>query len=136
VLGEPFTTPLELRGGNFITRPGYLASKGVLAPPTGIDEPASAPVVASRLTGSWPNPFNPSTTVHFEIAKSGSATLRVYDVQGRLVRTLVDGPVTAGRHEIRWDGRSNAGRSMPSGVYLLEMAAGGYHGRHKMILAR
>lgn len=136
VLGEPLTHPLQLSGGNYIIRPGYL-SKGKISPPTtSTEEPAGAPALASRLEGNRPNPFNPSTNVHFEVARSGRATLKVYDVRGRLVRTLAEREFESGRHRVGWDGRNDGGQPMASGVYLLEMVAGDYRGQHKMILAR
>jgi len=136
VLGEGFAGP-EMTGGNFVLRPGFVAKK--LLPPTttGVGEGVpGAPSLASRLAGNRPNPFNPSTTVHFELGRPGPATIRIYDVSGRCVRTLVDEQLAAGRHQVSWDGRSQAGRALASGVYVLEMVASDYRGRHKMILAR
>lgn len=136
VLGEEVSSG-PLRGGNFIINPGFLAKKKLLGPPSaGVDEPAGAPTAASRLIGNRPNPFNPSTAVHFDLGQAGTASLKIYDVRGRLVRTLVNAPVGAGRHQVTWDGRNDAGRPVASGVYLLEMSAGDYRGKHKMILAR
>jgi len=77
-----------------------------------------------RLQGASPNPFPPSapaTKVSFNIPKTGAVKLRVYDVTGRLVRTLVDAPLDRGAHEIRWDGRSDLGRPTTSGVYFLRL---------------
>jgi hypothetical protein len=79
----------------------------------------------TRLAGVQPNPFNPSTTVRFELARSAQARVRVYDVSGRLVRTLVDGPRPAGMQSVVWDGRDDAGQPAASGVYLVRMAADG-----------
>ncbi len=76
------------------------------------------------LDAPWPNPFNPTTTLSFRLDAGGPVTLRVYDLQGRLVRTLVDTHLTAGRHQTRWDGRDHDGRSVPAGVYLARLEDG------------
>ncbi len=80
------------------------------------------------LRPAYPNPFNPSTTLSFQI--DGVATrhvrLRILDLHGRVLRTLVDGSRDGGReHEAVWDGRDAAGRSLVSGSYLVELAVDG-----------
>jgi hypothetical protein len=88
-----------------------------------------------RLLGSRPNPFNPRTTIAFEVAADGPVRLQVYDLKGRLIATLVDGPVTAGVHEAVWMGRDAAGRELPSGVYLCRLSGAGQvvHGRMTLV---
>jgi hypothetical protein len=135
VLGEGLVGQ-AMTGGNFVLRPGFVPKLKMKLPTAGTEEPVGAPELATRLQGNWPNPFNPSTMVHFELGQSGPATLKVYDVAGRMVRTLVNKQLAAGAHEVSWDGRSEAGRPLASGVYVLEMVSPDYRGRHKMILAR
>ncbi|MGE5176491.1 MAG: FlgD immunoglobulin-like domain containing protein, partial [Hyphomicrobiales bacterium] len=79
----------------------------------------------TRLLRSYPNPFNPSTTVEFTLDRDAQATLRVYDVHGRLVRGLLDSYVAAGTRTVRWDGRDDAGHAVASGTYFLRLQAGG-----------
>ena len=93
-------------------------------------EPVSAvderlPAGPALLT-SAPNPFNPSTSIAFELPLGGPVRLSIHDVRGQLVATLVDGVLEAGRHEHAWNGRGNDGQEAPSGVYLcrLETSAG------------
>lgn len=83
-----------------------------------------------------PNPFNPRTTVAFELPARGPATLRVFDASGRAVATLLDGQVLEeGRHALAWDGRDDAGRPAPGGLYLLRLeAAGGVQVRKAALL--
>ena len=88
------------------------------------------------LGRNYPNPFNPETTVEFGVGNAEWVTLTVYDMLGRAVRTLVDGPMAAGRHVSRWDGRDDAGRSAVSGVYLYRLVAGSFVETRKMLLAR
>ncbi|MHB8079386.1 MAG: FlgD immunoglobulin-like domain containing protein [Candidatus Krumholzibacteriia bacterium] len=78
-----------------------------------------------HLAGASPNPFNPGTTIRFNLPMAGQARLAVYDVAGRLVRVLVDGELPAGGHETAWDGRDSAGRALASGSYLARLEAGG-----------
>ena len=86
----------------------------------------SAPATGRvRLHPNVPNPFNPSTSIAFELAASGPVVLDVVDVSGRRVTTLVDGVRDAGLHRVRWDGRDAAGRAVASGTYLLRLRADG-----------
>jgi hypothetical protein len=73
----------------------------------------------------YPNPFNPSTTISFDLPKRGSVKLVVYDVLGREVRRLADQEMTAGTHSVTWDGTDQSGHSAASGVYFFRMTAGG-----------
>lgn len=81
------------------------------------DGPIGAPV--GRLREVAPNPFNPMTTVAFELTRPGPVTLEVVDAMGRTVAVLHDGPLAAGRHDATWDGRGLDGRRVASGSYLL-----------------
>jgi flagellar hook assembly protein FlgD len=67
---------------------------------------------------SAPNPFAVSTRLRYFLASEGTATLEVFDVSGRHVRTLADGPVGAGEHFASWDGRDEKGHTVASGVYF------------------
>ena len=60
----------------------------------------------------------------------------LYDVSGRLVRSLVDGAQTPGRKSMAWDGRDDAGRALPAGLYLVRMQAAGFAQMHKLVLMR
>ncbi|MBU2502053.1 choice-of-anchor D domain-containing protein [bacterium] len=84
-----------------------------------------APPQRTLLLATYPNPFNPQTTVPFIMAEPGHARLAVYDLAGRLVRVLLDEDVPAGLNEKVWLGRDGRGRPVPSGVYYLRLDAGG-----------
>jgi hypothetical protein len=90
---------------------------------TGV-ETTPAPVLA-RLLKNFPNPFNPRTTVEFTLKRDAAASLRVYDAQGRLVRTLLSSYLAAGRHSVPWNGLDDTGRPSASGVYFIRLQAGG-----------
>jgi hypothetical protein len=78
----------------------------------------------ARLMQNAPNPFNPSTVIAYEVARAGAVRLHVFDVAGRLVRTLVEANVPAGRHTVRWDGRDEQGRQSASGRYYYRLRVG------------
>lgn len=95
-----------------------------------------APSARFALGPNRPNPFNPSTAIRFELPEAGSVTLRIFAASGSLVRTLVEATLEAGVHEIRWDGRDDAGRAAASGVYLCELAEGGRSVTRRMTLLK
>jgi len=91
---------------------------------------------AMRLDPARPNPFNPMTTIAFALPESGSARLAVYDVGGRLVTVLADGPHDAGEHKAVWNGRDAAGRQLGSGVYFVRLEAAGFVSTRKMVMVK
>jgi len=100
--------------------------------------PSAAPSVAriTELTSIHPNPFNPQTTVHFSLANSVRVRISIYDVTGALVRQLVDEPMSSGQHEARWDGKSERGTGVTSGVYFVRMMAGSYSEVRKIVMLK
>ncbi len=86
---------------------------------------ASVPVAPVQLTGVQPNPFNPRTSVRFTLAEDESVRLKIYDLTGHLVRTLIAGTMVAGDHAVTWDGRTQTGLQAASGVYLIRLQAAG-----------
>ncbi|MFQ5512367.1 MAG: M1 family aminopeptidase [Candidatus Krumholzibacteriia bacterium] len=87
-----------------------------------------------RLAQNFPNPFNPVTTIRFSVPAKSRVTLRVYDVAGRLVETLLSGEVTAGAHTVTWDGSNRNGQAVASGVYFYRLSAPGRKLTRKMVL--
>ena len=89
---------------------------------------------AYRLSQNHPNPFNPETTITYDIAKAGTVRLSVYALTGQMVRMLVEGERPAGSHSVVWDGRDDTGREVASGVYVCRMEVGTYSAVRKMVL--
>jgi len=85
---------------------------------------------------NFPNPFNPSTTIHYTLPKSGQVGLRIYDLRGRLVKVLVDEYLADGRHEVLWDGTDNCGQHVASGAYIYRLNAGGQRDSGRMMLVK
>jgi len=95
------------------------------------------PGMESRLFDAYPNPFNPQTTIAFDLPKRGSVSLRVFDMAGRLVRNLfTTEPHTPGRHEVVWNGRDDGGRQVASGTYFYRLEAGQYSETKRMVLVK
>jgi len=89
------------------------------------------------LQSNVPNPFNPQTTIAFEIPEQQAVTLRVFDMSGRLVRELISSePHTPGRHEVVWNGRDDTGRQVASGTYFYRLEAGSYSETKRMVLVK
>jgi hypothetical protein len=88
-----------------------------LEPITGVGVEVDAPVAGATLEPARPNPSSGTSVLRFSLARPGSARLDLLDVAGRRVRTLVNGPLAAGRHEAAWDGRDERGAWAPAGVY-------------------
>lgn len=80
----------------------------------------NAPAIRSELFEPWPNPFNPQVSIQFALARQAKATVVVYDVQGRRVRTLLAEERSAGRHVVVWDGTDGRGTRVASGVYHIQ----------------
>jgi hypothetical protein len=99
-------------------------------------EPADLPG-EFRLYASAPNPFDATTTVRYDLPSSERVKLTVFDVTGKVVRTLVDLPVqAAGRHSATWDGRDEAGRSVAPGVYFSRLETGRFSATERMTLLK
>lgn len=104
---------------------------------TGVDEGLPPAFEAFALEQNFPNPFNPTTTVRFSVpAGADHVGLRIVSVDGRVVRTLVDGEVGPGPHSRVWDGTDDRGESVASGVYFMRLEAGGEVSTRKITLLK
>jgi hypothetical protein len=98
-----------------------------------LDAPPVSGPRRTALAPAQPAPFRDRTTLAFELASAGEARLEIYDVRGARVRTLVRGPVAAGRHEVEWRGDDDGGRRLPPGMYLVRLSAGAFGGQRKLV---
>jgi len=99
--------------------------------------PEAAPADAGlQLLGNYPNPFNPSTRIQLSLGASVELSVRIFSVDGRSVRDLFRGTLPAGRHDLLWDGRDDAGRALASGLYLVQGESAGEAQRHKLLLLK
>jgi photosystem II stability/assembly factor-like uncharacterized protein len=91
---------------------------------------------AYALERNYPNPFNPTTTIRYSVPVDSRVVIRVYNVLGQEVRTLVNEVRSAGRHEVVWDARDDAGKSVATGLYLYRLEAKGFSQVRKMMLIK
>lgn len=105
---------------------------------TDVEETPVPLVRPARIARNTPNPFNPRTTIEYEIAAASSVRLRIFDASGRVVRTLLQGEtqLTAGAHRTPWDGRDDAGNPVSSGLYVVRLDAGDEVATRKIVLLR
>lgn len=95
------------------------------------------PALAYALSQNFPNPFNPVTTISYQVAAGGGmVSLRIFDVSGRLVRTLVDDRQPEGSRSVVWNGTNDRGAPVASGIYFYSMRAPGFSETRKMVLLR
>ena len=112
------------------------------SPGRAIDTPSeSASKVSAKVSATsfqvWPNPFNTTTQLRFHLNQAASVRLAIYNVQGQRVRTLVDAPLHAGGHRMRWDGRDERGHSAATGLYFVRFRIGHDPPRYaKLVLLR
>jgi len=92
--------------------------------------------VSTSLGRSHPNPFNPATTVPYALEREGPVSIRIFNLQGRLVRTLVNRWETAGFREVVWDGTDRSNHPVSGGVYLVSMQAGYFRATQKILLLK
>ena len=88
------------------------------------------------LEPNYPNPFNPSTTIRYQLAENSKVTLKIYNLLGQEVRTLMNTHQSNGIHSVIWDGTNNFGQRVTSGVYFYRLQAGDFVKTRKMVLVK
>jgi len=102
-------------------------------PPTGVEDG----VIGNKLSHAYPNPFNPVTKIAYSVKEAGPVTIEVYNVSGKVVRTLLDTEVDSGASGfVVWDGTNDGGEKCASGVYFYRIAAPGFEQSNKMIMLK
>jgi len=142
--------PVDASGDVVITIPQLTADENITLTVTGynvIPQTHEITVDASsgentgvnavtKLTGNYPNPFNPNTSISFNLKSSEDVNIDVYNVLGQKIDTIANGYYEAGNHNVDWDGEDGEGRPVASGVYFYKMKAGRYTSTKKMILMK
>jgi hypothetical protein len=119
---------------NFATLEMLQAAESVPQEVSGI--PLEGTPVVTRLTQNNPNPFTASTSIEYALANPARVQLRVYDINGNMVRELASGLRGAATHRVPWDGRDAAGKELASGIYFYELTTPGVHESRRMVLIR
>jgi hypothetical protein len=126
------TDPVLVVAGNAVAKESEVSESEVEE-----SEAAKSEAVTNyELAQNYPNPFNPSTKISFALPEAAEVSLKIYDITGQLVQTLVDGVVEAGRHQVVWDGTNQHGALVASGVYFYQLQAGEFKQVRRMSLVR
>ena len=104
-----------------------------LIPGSGSDDEV-IPATITALTGNYPNPFNPTTTISYSIKDPAAVQIVIYNVKGQKIRTLVNQNQTNGKYNVVWNGKDDSNQPVGSGVYYYRMSAGKYLSTRKMLL--
>jgi len=91
---------------------------------------------ATALRDICPNPFNPTTTIRFDLAQASTVTMRIYDLSGRAMRSLLNTRLEPGRHSIAWNGRDDEGRTLAAGTYLVRLQTSNFAGSRTVTLVK
>jgi hypothetical protein len=125
----------SLAGGGYTLQGGY--HQGSVTP---TDAPGSdatdAGALVLRLHGTSPNPFAANTAIAFSVGRDSDVQLRIYDLSGRVVRTVLERQLAPGRHQVVWDGTDATGRHVAAGIYFMRLRAGSFEARKKLVLLR
>ena len=89
-----------------------------------------------QLHAAYPNPFNPVTTIRYEAPIGGQLTLGIYDLTGKLVKTLITNKQSVSPGIVHWNGKSDTGESLPSGVYFYRLSAADFTATRKIVLLK
>jgi hypothetical protein len=144
--GDGFTNGQELQdpsgswiGGSpapgnskLVSNPGDPTSFPLTSPVEKLD----AIVRSSVLLGNYPNPFNPTTTVRFDLGQAGPTRVRIFDMLGHQIRTLIRGNLTPGAYSVPWDGRDENGALVTTGIYFCTLEGTNVMQVRRMILAK
>ena len=109
------SAPLTARArllGDVLTFLGYDLGAG--------SGPTDVPIAQQFSVSNFPNPFNPRTTINYHLPKSGHLTLKIFDLRGHCIRTLIDTPMPAGSGQVLWQGQNDQGAPVASGTYFYQ----------------
>ncbi len=139
-IGQPDAGP-SLVGGAYQVRGGFWRGGLHITSDVEETEAGDGPSGGSsgsvfRAYGSAPNPFRAQATVSFELPSRQSVHLGIFDLSGRLCRTMLEGGLDAGRHDLVWDGRDDEGRTVASGIYFVVLQTPVGQHREKLVKIR
>jgi len=117
---------------NLVIAPGV----SVIDPVTSVEIEADSPSRIPRITNVVPNPFRYTTRIEYTLPRTGNVTIRVYDVRGRLIQTLVSKSAVEGTHSTFWNAQDDLGTSVPSGIYFIQMISFGQKADRKVLVLR
>ena len=131
-----FSDYITIKDSNPSTPAATFVLQLIILQVTGVMSPVQTAPTQTRLFENYPNPFNHSTEIQYELHQAGHVRIRIFDMLGREIRPLVDAWQSAGEYKIQWDGKSRDGRVVPSGVYVYVLKTGPIVLKRKMILVQ
>ena len=137
--GDEVLIRFRLYSDSFVNGWGWTIDNLLIQESTTTSVPGGADLPAAfSLHANYPNPFNPSTTITYDLPQHTDVELSVYDVAGRLVRTLLhQQEQAAGTYALTWDGRNDAGQTVASGMYLYRIStSAGFNETRRMVLIK
>jgi hypothetical protein len=144
LIGHTTGTSIDLAGAQdihqyyFVTATDFSGNEGdpaTLQVPADAADGAYLPATLA-LHPSVPNPFTGKTTLVFDLHRSCTARLTIFDPAGRLVRTLIDGPLSAGSHKIAWSATGKDDKRVPPGIYLARLQAAGIEATQRLVILK
>ena len=135
-LGINADGPDDIRDFSVFQNHGDLSGNAVLEIVTSVHSNIEQIPYSFNLEQNYPNPFNPTTTIKYDLPKAGDVVLRIYNVIGQEVATLVNEIQTVGAKSIVWDGRDSFGKQVSSGVYIYRLETGDFVQSRKMVLLK
>ena len=121
----------------FVVSVDFSGNRSEFSAPVGVSDAGPARPRKFDLYPNFPNPFNPLTKIAFELAQSTETTIRVFDISGKVVDTLINGNLLdAGEHSVTWSGRDSEGREVAAGVYFYNLEAGSFTKTRRMVLLK
>ncbi|MCK4696587.1 MAG: chitobiase/beta-hexosaminidase C-terminal domain-containing protein, partial [Candidatus Cloacimonetes bacterium] len=129
---ETYTTRTDFYADTDIVDIGYHYPDGIII--TNIEDVEFQPKLFQFF--NFPNPFNPETTIHYQLPEDSDVELIIYNIKGQLVKTLIDDLHNAGEYSVIWNGNDHTDKPVSSGIYLYKLKAGRYTSTKKMILLR
>ena len=121
---------------DFLHLPGWNVSVTGLDPIVSATPHGGLPTAGTLMTSASPNPFNPRVEIKYALERDALVRVAIYDIHGRMVRTIHNGQQSAGERSVTWDGHDRNGRAMPSGTYLYRVDTGSTAGMGKITLAK
>jgi hypothetical protein len=128
-------------GSTWNARPDYnFRIRSIVTTTSGVDDVEEGKMTGQplvyKLDKNFPNPFNPSTTINYEIPFKGTVKLQVFDILGRLVTNLVNSVQDAGPHHVMWEGKTDNGTLLSTGIYFYRLQSGSFSQTERMLLLK
>jgi len=137
-LGDQITIEVDANHGAYIGSTTRLVTEGPISVESVLTLEKTGPAVPEEfaLHGNYPNPFNPTTSIKFDIPEDCKCDLSIYNINGRRIANVISGDIEAGYHNVVWDGRDDSGSALPGGIYYYVLRAGDFKAQRRMMLVK